>query len=125
MNRSPTAVDRLRLRPSRSWLGAWVLMLMIPAVASADDGAGLEFFESRIRPVLVEHCYKCHSAGAKALKGGLRLDTRAGIGKGGDGGPAVVPGDPDSSLILEALRFEGLEMPPAGKLADQVVADFE
>jgi hypothetical protein len=87
----------------------------------------LEFFESKIRPVLVEHCFKCHSAQAKSLKGGLRLDSREGLRKGGDSGTAIVPGKPGSSLLLKALRYtdEGLRMPPKGKLPDAVVADFE
>ena len=87
----------------------------------------LEFFENRIRPVLVEHCYKCHSAeAAKAgdLEGGLTLDTRQGLLAGGDSGPALVPGKPDESLLLEALHYETYEMPPAGKLPDAVIADF-
>jgi hypothetical protein len=89
--------------------------------------AGLDFFERKIRPVLVEHCYKCHSAAAKKsgkLKGEFRLDTKAGIRKGGETGPAVVPGNIKTSLLIEALRYEDLEMPPKGKLPDHVVADF-
>lgn len=88
------------------------------------DEAGIEFFESRIRPVLVEHCYECHAAGKKR-QGGLLLDTRAGIRGGGDTGSAVVPGKPDESLLLEALRYESFEMPPQGRLPKSVVADFE
>src|SRR5262249_42368586 len=89
-----------------------------------------EFFETRIRPVLVEKCYKCHSAEAKKagkLKGGLLLDSRAGLLKGGDSGAAVVPGKPADSLLLKALRYadEALRMPPKGKLPNSVVADFE
>jgi hypothetical protein len=85
----------------------------------------LDFFESRIRPVLAEHCLECHSADSRPLQGGLRLDSRAGVVQGGDSGPAAVPGQPDSSLLLKALRHDGYEMPPAGKLADSIVADFE
>src|SRR5262249_30744181 len=83
--------------------------------------------ESKIRPVLAEHCFKCHSAHAKSLKGGLRLDSREGLREGGDSGTAIVPGKPGSSLLLKALRYtdEGLRMPPKGKLPDAVVADFE
>ena len=62
---------------------------------------------------------------AKALKGGLRVDTREGLTKGGDSGPAIVGGKPDESLLLDALRHDGIEMPPKGKLPDAVVADFE
>lgn len=85
---------------------------------------GLEFFESRIRPVLEKHCYRCHSARTKKPKGGLRLDTRAAIHKGGDTGPAIVPGDVGRSLLIEAMRYESVEMPPKKKLPDAVIADF-
>src|SRR5439155_14686178 len=88
-----------------------------------------EFFERKIRPVLAEHCYKCHSADAekaKKLKGGLRLDTRDGLRKGGDSGPAVVPGKADESLMVRALRYDGdLKMPPTKKLPEAIIADFE
>ncbi|MBA4020642.1 MAG: hypothetical protein C0483_26075 [Pirellula sp.] len=86
--------------------------------------AGIEHFEKKIRPVLTQHCYKCHSAAASSIKGELRLDTRDGVRKGGESGAAVVPGDSQSSLLMEALRFEGLEMPPTGKLTDEQIADF-
>jgi hypothetical protein len=85
----------------------------------------LEFFESKIRPVLVEHCYACHSAESKELKAGLLLDHRAGLLAGGDSGPAVVAGKPEESLLVEALKYESYEMPPDGKLPPEVIADFE
>ncbi|MEQ2006343.1 MAG: DUF1549 domain-containing protein [Limisphaerales bacterium] len=96
--------------------------------ASPED---LAFFESKIRPVLVEKCYKCHAAGeGNKVKGGLALDTRDGARKGGDSGPAVVPGDTKKSLLLEAIRYtkNDLQMPPekdGGKLSDAVIKDFE
>ena len=83
-----------------------------------------EFFEKKIRPVLLRHCYKCHSQEAKNLKGGLLLDTREATRKGGDSGPAVVPQNVSESLLISALRQDGLEMPPEGKLPDAVIADF-
>jgi Ca2+-binding EF-hand superfamily protein len=91
---------------------------------------GLAFFEKKIRPVLVDKCYKCHSADSEKIKGGLVLDTRQGIRLGGDTGPAVVPGDVSGSLLVEALRYtnKDLKMPPeksGGKLPDDVIADFE
>ncbi|MBM83251.1 MAG: hypothetical protein CMJ78_22040, partial [Planctomycetaceae bacterium] len=89
------------------------------------DAAQLEFFEKKIRPVLVEHCYKCHGGDAKSVKGNLRLDTRAATLKGGDSGPAVVPSKPDESLILSAIKYEDFEMPPKGKLPKNIIADFE
>ena len=86
----------------------------------------LQFFEKKIRPVLVKHCYECHSKDSKELEAGLRLDTRAGIRQGGESGePSIVPKDHKSGLLLNALRHEDLEMPPKEKLPDEVIADFE
>jgi hypothetical protein len=87
----------------------------------------IAFFEKSIRPVLVRECYSCHSTTAEKVRGGLTLDTRDGIRKGGDNGPAVVPGDVKNSLLLKAIKHaeEELKMPPKKKLGDDVVADFE
>ena len=95
-----------------------------PAWADADEATA--FFESRIRPVLVEHCYKCHSGRTKSPKGGLRLDSREALLRGGGNGPAIVPGKPDDSLLIKALSHDGevAEMPPDEKLPDRVLADF-
>ncbi|MCS7167354.1 MAG: DUF1549 domain-containing protein [Gemmatales bacterium] len=88
--------------------------------------AGLEFFEKKIRPVLVTECYQCHSAQAEKLRGKLRLDSREAMLRGGaSGAPAVVPGKVEESLLIAALRHDGLEMPPKKKLPAQVIADFE
>ena len=86
----------------------------------------IDFFERRIRPVLVERCEECHGAQSRALKGGLRVDSRAGLLRGGDTGPAIVPGDPDRSLLLKALSHADpdLQMPPKGRLPESVLADF-
>ena len=85
-----------------------------------------ELFEKKIRPVLVANCFSCHSSTRKAPMGGLSLDTKAGLAKGGSSGPAVVPGKPDESRMLQALTYSNntLQMPPSGKLADSVIADF-
>jgi hypothetical protein len=96
---------------------------------SASTPEGIAFFEKKIRPVLVEHCYKCHSAEAaagKKLKGQLFLDHRAGVLQGGESGPAVVPGKPSESLLMEALGWKNkdLQMPPKNRLPETVVADF-
>ena len=97
-----------------------------PAVTEKPSADQLAFFETKIRPVLASQCYPCHSEEGKKEKGNLRLDTRDGIRKGGDTGPAVVPGDPKRSLLLKAIRQTGeLKMPPKSKLSDEVVADFE
>ncbi len=87
----------------------------------------IAFFEKSIRPVLVKECYTCHAATAEKIKGGLLLDTREGIRKGGDTAPAVVPGDPKKSLLIQAIRHvkDDLTMPPKKKLDDNVIADFE
>ncbi len=88
----------------------------------------LDYFETRIRPVLVEHCYPCHGAAPDKAKGGLRLDTRAAVLKGGNSGPALTAGDPETSLLIKAVRYvdADLEMPPNGKrLTAEQVADFE
>ena len=85
-----------------------------------------EFFERKIRPVLVGHCYECHSSGAKKIKGGLVLDSRAGVMKGGDTGPAITPSQPDASLLILAIRHTDPEMVmPKQKLPAHVIADFE
>ncbi len=86
--------------------------------------AGIEFFEEKIRPVLLQHCYECHSAEVNNVKGGLLLDSREGSQKGGDSGPAVVPQNVGESLLISALQHESFEMPPEGKLPDSVIADF-
>jgi hypothetical protein len=97
----------------------------LAAAPAGSDRQRLDFFERKIRPVLVEHCYECHSADAKKLQGGLLVDSREGLLAGGDSGPAVVPRDADESLLISALRYDSFEMPPKGKLPDAVIADFE
>src|SRR5262245_26654301 len=97
------------------------------------DRAGEEFFERNIRPLLVAQCYECHSAegikrsGRKSPGGNLLLDTRQGLRSGGDLGPAVVPGKPDESLIVTAVRHsdKDLKMPPSGKLPASAIASIE
>lgn len=92
------------------------------------DPAAVEFFENKIRPVLAESCYTCHSQKAEKLKGGLYLDTKDGLLKGGDNGPAIVPGDPEKSLLIKAVRYTdpNLQMPPKDKkLSSDKIADLE
>lgn len=88
------------------------------------DEEQVAFFEERIRPVLVEHCYECHSARSGESKGGLLLDSRKGIAQGGDSGSSIDLVNWDQSLILKALRYDDMKMPPSGKLSDQVIDDF-
>src|SRR4051794_22411393 len=117
----------MRAALCRLLLPAALLLGAPPAPAAGPELAGVEFFEKRIRPVLVEYCYKCHSGQAKSVKGGLRLDSRDGLLKGGDTGPALVPGKPKQSLLLRAVRHAGdaPHMPPKGRLPPAAVADLE
>lgn len=100
-------------------------------VARAEDKlepAAVEFFENKIRPVLAENCYSCHSQKSEKVKGGLFLDTKDGLLKGGDNGPAIVAGDPEKSLLIKAIRYTdaNLQMPPKDKkLSTEQIADFE
>lgn len=102
------------------------IVVLLCLFAQPGDRPDNDFFEAKIRPVLVERCYGCHSVKSKNLKGGLRLDTRALIRTGGDTGPAIVPGDQEKSLLLLAISYadESLQMPPKGKLPANVIADF-
>lgn len=93
--------------------------------AAADDSRKRDFFETKIRPILIKHCYECHAANSKEIKGGLRVDTASALIEGGDSGAAVVKGKPEESPLIEAMRYEGVEMPPSGKLPPKVIADFE
>ncbi len=94
------------------------LMIAVPSLVSADDSEA--FFESKVRPILIEHCVACH--GAKKQEAGLRLDSAAGLRKGSENGPVVVPGDVEQSKLIEAVRHTGsTKMPPKGKLSDPVI----
>ncbi len=115
-----------------SGLEVWAGAGPIPELAGVQfatkpDSDQIAFFESKIRPVLIEQCYECHSAKSAKLKGGLLLDSRAGVHKGGDTGAAITPGNPNASLLIQALRHssEDIAMPPKKKLPPQVIADFE
>jgi len=87
----------------------------------------LEFFEKSVRPVLVERCYQCHSSKSEKLKGGLLLDSSAGVIKGGEDGPVITPGSPEKSKLIEAINYANpdLKMPPrksGGKLSNEQIA---
>lgn len=86
----------------------------------------LDFFENKIRPILADSCYKCHSAFAEKVKGGLLLDSREALLKGGDSGAVIVPGDPETSLLIKAVRYTDpdLQMPKDKKLDDDQIADL-
>jgi hypothetical protein len=108
---------------------AAAVFALVASADAAEDRSGIEFFELKIRPVLVERCYECHSAVARKSLGGLRLDTRDAVLKGGDSGPAVVPGEPEKSPLVKAIRYGDplLKMPPKvnARLTSEQVADFE
>ena len=104
--------------------GILIVILSFGATASGDEPrrpnqafspAQLGFFESEVKPILTRHCVKCHGARPK-IRGGFRLDSREALLRGGDLGPAAAPGDPASSLLVKAINYVELEMPPAGKL---------
>ena len=104
-----------------------LLNAAIGGFTRAQDPAGLDFFEQKIRPVLVQHCYSCHSQQAATdgkLKAELYLDTAAGIAAGGESGPVLVPGKSAESALWKAICYDGLEMPPAGRLSAEIAADF-
>jgi len=107
---------------------ALAALLACTSLRAAESSArDVDFFETRIRPVLADKCFQCHSDRAQKLKGGLRLDSRALTLKGGDNGAALIPGDPDHSPIIRAVRWRDpdFQMPPKEKLPDEVIADFE
>jgi hypothetical protein len=106
----------------RFWISCIGFFLVLTGPAIADEGT--DFFEAKVRPVLVENCYKCHAG--KKVMAGLSLDARASILQGGDNGPAIVPGAPEKSLLLKAVGYgdPDLRMPPKGKLPEAVIADL-
>ena len=106
-------------------LAVLALRVAAPVHSAEPTAAGLEHFEKHVRPLLVKHCYECHAAGE--VNGGLLVDTRDGLLKGGDTGPALVPGQPDKSLLVEAVRYKNtdLQMPPKGRLAADEIAALE
>jgi len=93
--------------------------------AQAPTKEQIEFFESKVRPILADRCYKCHSAASGSPRSSLALDWRGGWLDGGVRGPAIIAGDPDNSLLIEAVRFEGdVRMPPDGKLSAEQINDL-
>jgi len=97
----------------------------VTMVSAEMSAAERQFFETNIRPTLVKHCYECHAADSKKLGGKLRLDHREGLIRGGESGPALIPGKPDDSLLIQALRYhDDLEMPPEEPLPAAVIQDF-
>jgi len=100
-------------------------LVALGAATAAPSAADLELFEKQVRPVLAENCYSCHGSQALSVFANLRLDSRAGVLKGGDQGPVVTPGDPANSKLIRMLHGEGMQMPPTGKLAPEKIAALE
>src|SRR5579871_513410 len=103
---------------------AFLLSTVQPATTQTVNANTTEFFENRIRPILANNCFGCHTS---SQLGGLRLDTLDAMKKGGKRGPALVPGDPETSLLIKAVRQTdpGLKMPYGGKLKPSEIADLE
>lgn len=98
--------------------------LLLSGIVAASEQEIL-FFEQNIRPILAQHCYSCHSSTITDIKGGLSLDTKDGLLKGGDSGKAIVVGDPEQSLLIKAIAHSDLQMPPDKKLSDTIVYNFK
>ena len=115
----------------RSRVVSAIVWFSVLAWASGSEAyaqeAGVDFFERKIRPILVKRCYSCHSKQANKQRGGLLLDSRDGLLEGGDGGPAIVPGKPADSLLIKAVRHTNpkLKMPRDGKLPPEAILDLE
>ena len=119
--------DHFRANVQCTFIQCTVYILLANCIQAKEfPAAEIEFFETKIRPVLAQECYECHSSRGKQ-KGGLVLDHRDGLLQGGDSGPAIEPGNAEFSLLMEALRHEnGLEMPKAGvRLEPPIIEDFE
>ena len=103
------------------------LILLLTDHSWGNESKKFDFFEKKIRPILVRNCYECHSEESKKLKGNLLLDRRDGWMKGGDNGPVILPGDPHSSVLIKAIRYKSndLRMPPDRKLSEEEIADIE
>src|SRR5690606_9098253 len=115
----------------RAW-GFFCTFLAFLALLPSTTGqeptqSALQFFTSKIEPILVNRCYECHSVEADKVKGGLLVDSQQGLLAGGDTGPAIVPGDPEQSRLILAVRHtdEDLQMPPKEKLSNEEIAALE
>src|SRR6266436_6061375 len=100
------------------------LLAALVAVGVESTSEQIDYFEKQIRPIFAGRCYKCHSTQSEKLKGGLLLDSREGVLKGGEDGPVITPGFPEKSKLIEAINYQNpdLQMPPKGKLPDQQIA---
>ena len=125
----PTSGEDMIPNPTSPVIIPSTLLIALAAgltcIEAAEPDRNTEFFRERIEPVLIKHCYECHSSAAKELAGSLRLDSKAKILLGGDTGPAVDSGNAAASLLIKALRYQDLEMPPDGPLSNSIINDFE
>jgi mono/diheme cytochrome c family protein len=117
---------------SGPWYVFRVLVALVAACAAlpASRVAGAdakELFEKQVRPLFERKCFDCHSSKADEVKGGLKLDTLEDVMKGGESGPAIIPGDVENSFLLRAIRYQeaDYQMPPSGRLSDDLVAKVE
>src|SRR6476659_7350121 len=110
-----TTVSRLS---AAAIAGSAALLFQLAARAAAPEPTreAVRFFEEKVRPILAENCYKCH--GSEKQKGSLRLDLREAVLAGGENGPVLVPGKPDESSLVDAIKWQSFEMPPTGKLSE-------
>ena len=122
----------MRVRANSTFRVATLALLTTLTVIDSDAQAAhprdedLQLFETSIRPILIKHCYECHSAASGKSRGGLRVDSAEALRRGGDTGPAVVPGSPQQSLLYRVLQYgdQTYQMPPSGQLPETVIADF-
>ncbi len=124
----PTAADDMRSILLKASIFVWLALSFATSANSRENRAlDTDFFERRIRPILVDHCYECHSEAAGEQQGGLLLDRQSGWLDGGDNNWAVVPGEPESSLLIKAIRYDDaeLKMPPDNKLSNEHIRLLE
>lgn len=125
----PVSLSFLMIKLNESLLlVAWFFISFAVNSATMAEGSldkRAEFFETKIRPILVQHCYECHSVDAKNVRGGLLLDSAAGLRDGGESGPVVDLNDIEGSLLISSLKHESFEMPPSEKLPEDVIRNFE
>ncbi len=119
---------------TRLVIAAWTVVALVTWTSSATQGDEgepplsvdqIQFFESKIRPALIEHCYRCHSADGSSIRGGLAVDSRDGLLAGGESGSAIVPENLDESLLWNAITYQDLRMPPGGRMPQTVIDDFK
>ncbi len=106
-------------------IGIW---MCLSHSSRGEDGVSTEYFESKVRPILAQRCYECHSGAAKKVEANLRLDHRSFLLSGGDSGPVIstdAANATNDSLLLQAVRYEGYEMPPSGKLPREEIEVLE